>query len=46
MHFLHLSALRDIMSSDDTMSDPRFDWTPSEGEDDSDRVDNRILDVD
>ena len=34
------------MSSDDTISDPRFDWTPREGEDDYDRVDSRILDVD
>ena len=34
------------MSSDDTISGPRFDWTPSEGEDDVDGVDSVMVDVD
>ena len=34
------------MSSDDTISDPHFDWTPSEGEDNVDGVDSGREDVD
>ena len=34
------------MSSDDTISDPRFVWTPSEGEDNVDGVDSDMIDVD
>jgi hypothetical protein len=34
------------LSSDDTISDPQYHWTTSEGEDSVDGVDSRMVDVD
>ena len=34
------------LSSDDAVFDPKFVWTPSEGEDNVDEVDSGMVDVD